>query len=89
MPLTGPVPDGTSFFCPSCGALYSVTHAQRPKRERNIAKCVICLHIMAKWDSIRVPIYKLASHSALHLLQSRSDVAIRLEQAFEAAGSPL
>jgi transcription elongation factor Elf1 len=59
MPLIGSVPEGTSFFCPRCGALYSVTHAQRTKRESNIARCVICLHTMDTWDSITVPIYKL------------------------------
>ena len=26
MPLTGPIPEGRSFFCPRCGALYSVTY---------------------------------------------------------------
>jgi hypothetical protein len=31
MPLTGPIPEGRSFFCPHCGALYSVTDTRRPK----------------------------------------------------------
>ena len=31
MPLTGPIPEGHSFFCPSCGALYSVTYSRRWK----------------------------------------------------------
>ena len=25
MPLMGPIPEGKTFFCPHCGALYSVT----------------------------------------------------------------
>jgi hypothetical protein len=59
MPLTGPVPEGTTFFCPFCGALYSVTHSQLSKSESNIAKCVLCLQTMDKWDSTNVPTYKL------------------------------
>ena len=38
MPLTGPVPKGGTFFCPHCGAMYSVTHSRLPKRDSNIAK---------------------------------------------------
>jgi transcription elongation factor Elf1 len=59
MPLTGLVQEGTTFFCPFCGALYSVTHSQLSKSESNIAKCVLCLQTMDKWDSTNVPIYKL------------------------------
>ena len=33
MPLLGPVPEGGTFFCPHCGALYSVTRS-RPPQER-------------------------------------------------------
>jgi hypothetical protein len=29
MPLTGPVPEGRSFICPHCGALYAVTYSLR------------------------------------------------------------
>ena len=36
--LTG----GGSFFCPHCGALYSVTRSRLPAKESNIAKCVVC-----------------------------------------------
>jgi hypothetical protein len=32
MPLTGPIPEGRSFFCPHCGALYSVTHSGHSNR---------------------------------------------------------
>ena len=59
MPLMGPIPEGRTFFCPHCGALYSVTHSRRSKRDGNIAKCVVCQLIMNKWDSTDVPIYKL------------------------------
>jgi len=59
MPLTGPIPEGRLFFCPHCGAIYSVTHSRHFKSESNIVKCVVCSQIMAKWDSIKVPIFKL------------------------------
>jgi len=59
MPLTGPIPEGGTFFCPHYGALYSVTHSRLPKSDSNIAKCVVCLQIMGKCDSTNVPIYKL------------------------------
>ena len=59
MPLTGPIPEGGAFFCPHCGALYSVTHLRLPKRDSNIAKCVVCLHPMDNGDSPKVPVYKL------------------------------
>jgi hypothetical protein len=39
MPLTGPLPEGRTFFCPNCGALYSVTHSQLSKSE------TVCLHV--------------------------------------------
>ena len=55
MPLTGHIPQGTPFFCPACGALYS----RLSESETNIAKCVVCLQIMDKRDSTNVPIYKL------------------------------
>jgi transcription elongation factor Elf1 len=59
MPLSGPIPEGSAFFCPHCGALYSVTHSRRSKSESNIAKCVVCQQTMDKWDSTDAPIYKL------------------------------
>ena len=60
MPLTGSVPEGKSFFCPHCGALYAVTHSRRPKSESNTAKCTVCLQIMDKWDSTTTfPTHKL------------------------------
>jgi transcription elongation factor Elf1 len=59
MPLTGSVPEGKSFFCPNCGALYAVTHSERSKSESNTAKCVVCLQIMDNWDSTNVPTYRL------------------------------
>ncbi len=59
MPLTGPIPEGRTFFCPHCGALYSVTQSQLPKSDSNIAKCVVCLKIMDTRDSTDAPIFKL------------------------------
>lgn len=50
MPLTGPVSEGRKFFCPSCGALYSVTYKQGAQKESNIAKCVVCLKVMRETD---------------------------------------
>jgi len=58
MPLVGPIPEGKSFFCPHCGALYSVTDSQSPK-DSGIAKCVVCFHTMDAGDSARSLIYKL------------------------------
>src|SRR6266852_5150365 len=37
MPLTGPIPEGRTFFCPHCGALYSVTYSRLSKSDSNIA----------------------------------------------------
>jgi predicted Zn finger-like uncharacterized protein len=59
MPLSGPIPEGGTFFCPHCGALYSVTHSSLSKNERNVAKCVVCREIMDRWDSTKIAIYKL------------------------------
>ena len=60
MPLSGPVPEGGTFFCPHCGALYSVTRSRSPpKRDNNIAQCVVCRQTMDHRDSIAVPVYKL------------------------------
>ncbi len=59
MPLTGPIPEGRAFFCPHCGALYSVTQSKLSKSDSHIAKCVVCGRIMDKWDSTDAPIFKL------------------------------
>jgi transcription elongation factor Elf1 len=59
MPLMGPIPEGRTFFCPRCGALYSVTYPKLSKSDSNIAKCVVCGHIMDNWDSTDVRIFKL------------------------------
>jgi hypothetical protein len=40
MPLTGPVPQGRSFFCPRCGALYAVTYSRPSSTDNDAAKCV-------------------------------------------------
>ena len=59
MPLTGAIPEGRSFFCPHCGALYAVTYSRLSTSDSNIARCVVCGQIMDKWDSTKVPIFKL------------------------------
>ena len=46
MPLTGAIPEGPSFFCPHCGALYAVTYAQLSNSDSNVARCVVCGQIM-------------------------------------------
>jgi predicted Zn finger-like uncharacterized protein len=58
MPLMGPIPEGRTFFCPHCGALYSVTDSRSPNAS-DTAKCVVCLQIMDKGDSAQFSIYKL------------------------------
>jgi predicted Zn finger-like uncharacterized protein len=59
MPLTGPVSEGKKFFCPSCGALYSITYRQTGKKETNVVKCVVCQKVMNETDSPSVPVYEL------------------------------
>jgi transcription elongation factor Elf1 len=59
MPLAGPVSEGRKFFCPRCGALYSVTYSQESKQEINIAKCVVCFQLMDESYTKKVPVYKL------------------------------
>jgi len=51
MPLTGPIPEGRPFFCPHCGALYSVTDSPLPKGDNTTAKCVVCTQTMVEWGS--------------------------------------
>jgi hypothetical protein len=59
MPLTGPIPEGRSFFCPHCGALYALTYLRHSKSDNNSAKCAVCGHVMAEWNSTNVPTFKL------------------------------
>jgi predicted Zn finger-like uncharacterized protein len=59
MPLAGPVSEGRKFFCPKCGALYSISDTQASKKEANIVKCVVCLQVMDESDSPNVPVYRL------------------------------
>jgi hypothetical protein len=59
MPLAGPAPEGRKFFCPKCGALYSVTDMPATKAEAGIVKCVVCLQVMDGSASTGVPVYKL------------------------------
>jgi hypothetical protein len=58
MPLTGAIPEGPSFFCPH-GALYAVTYPRLSDIDSNVARCVVCGQIMDKWDSTKVPTFRL------------------------------
>src|SRR5438034_8133441 len=72
MPLTGPIPEGRTFFCPHCGALYSVTYSRLSKSDSNIAKCVVCLQIMTSWASTKIPTTSSCSDPNMpHLLRKR------------------
>jgi hypothetical protein len=57
MPLIGPIPEGRTFFCPHCGALYSVTDSRSPKSDTE--KCLVCLQIMGEGDTVKFSVYKL------------------------------
>jgi len=59
MPLAEPAPEGTKFFCPMCGALYSVTRTQVSKKEVGAVKCVVCSRIMDHSKSTEIPVYTL------------------------------
>ena len=66
MPLTGAIPEGPSFFCRHCGALYrhcgalyAVTYSRLSDIDSNVARCVVCGQIMDKWDSTKVPTFRL------------------------------
>jgi hypothetical protein len=59
MPLTGPAPEGKKFFCPKCGALYSVSRPQAPKKEASPVKCVVCSETMDQSESGETPVYTL------------------------------
>ena len=59
MPLTGPIPEGRTFFCPQCGALYSVTDSRLSQRDSDATKCVVCHQIMDRRDSAKRSVYKL------------------------------
>ena len=57
MPLIERIPKGRTFFCPHCGALYSVTDSRRPKGDTE--KCVVCWHVMDQGESTKFSVYKL------------------------------
>jgi hypothetical protein len=63
MPLTGPVTQGKKLFCPTCGALYSVTYKPGVKKEGGkepvIAKCVVCMKVMHESEGPNAPVYEL------------------------------
>ena len=58
MPLTGAIPEGRSFFCPHCGALYAVMCSRLSDSDSNVARCVVCGR---SWTTglTRVPNFKL------------------------------
>jgi hypothetical protein len=58
MPLTGPISEGRSFFCPHCGALYALTQTPLPKKD-DTEKCVVCHAIMDRGETAKVSVYKL------------------------------
>jgi predicted Zn finger-like uncharacterized protein len=58
MPLAGPIPEGKSFFCPHCGALYAVTRSRSGKSDDG-ARCVVCRQIMDESDEAPLLNYKL------------------------------
>jgi hypothetical protein len=64
MTLTGAIPEGSSFFCPHSGALYAVTYSRLFNSDSNVARCVVC--IMDKWDSTKVPTFKLVHRPEDH-----------------------
>jgi predicted Zn finger-like uncharacterized protein len=66
MPLTGAIPEGPSFFCPHCGALYAVTYSRLSSSDSNLARCVVCGQIMDKWESAKVPTFKLVHRPEDH-----------------------
>ncbi len=60
MPLTGPIPEGRSFFCPHCGALYSVTHSRPSKTNDGYSvECVVCGQAMDRSELNAARVYKL------------------------------
>ena len=63
MPLTGAIPEGPSFFCSHCGALYAVTYSRLSSSDSNVARCVVCGQIMDKWDSTKVPTFRRQARS--------------------------
>ena len=65
MPLTGATPEGRSFFCPHCGALYAVTYSRLSTSDSNVARCVVCGQIMDKWDSTKLPTSIFSAMSSL------------------------
>ena len=74
MPLTGPIPEGHSFFCPSCGALYAVTYSRPSGSDSDsTTKCVVCGQVMAEWNSTNVPRFK-SSFSDLKTPLNRSPI---------------
>jgi uncharacterized protein (DUF983 family) len=58
MPLIGPITEGRNFFCPHCGALYSVILSRFHKGDTE-KRCVVCRQLIDEGDSTKLSIYKL------------------------------
>jgi hypothetical protein len=52
------VREGRTYFCPHCGALYSVRLSRLPKINAAAPKCVVCLNNHEQIEYKR-PIFKL------------------------------
>jgi transcription elongation factor Elf1 len=60
MPHVAPVSEGRTYFCPRCGALYSVRPSRLSKSKNNTAaKCVVCLNNHGQLEYKGSPIFKL------------------------------
>ncbi len=54
MPHVGPVYEGRTFFCPHCGALYSVMPTRPSNSGSYTPKCVVCLTVMDRRETADV-----------------------------------
>src|ERR1700722_13607252 len=77
MPLTGAIPEGPSFFCPHCGALYAVTYSRLPSSDSNVARCVVCGQIMDRWDATKVPRARLIAQLHEQAIKKANDLSAR------------
>jgi len=50
---------GDEFTCEHCGSIYSVKEHLLGARNRDSGDCRVCRKMMAKWDGLYVPIFKL------------------------------
>ncbi len=47
------------FRCPHCGAMYKVAFQQVAIPDQGLALCEACKNVMAEWNDIQVPAYRL------------------------------